>query len=78
MAIKDQDYTDGQWRAGYMPLDWKITGSGSTTIGPGKTIVTQEGWSVLMGWQCPACKVIYSPIVERCTCQASEKVRLGL
>jgi hypothetical protein len=33
---------------------------------------------VLVGWQCPLCKVVYSPSVERCVCQATEAGKLGL
>lgn len=30
------------------------------------------------GWQCPACKVIYSPVVEACGCEAElSNIELG-
>lgn len=40
----------------------------------------QYQWSApqIQGWQCPFCKVVYSPSVEACRCQASMEVRLGL
>lgn len=62
MATKDYGYTDVPWR----PVE-------TVTYIP-----LREALSCPQGWQCPACKVVYSPSVERCTCQASEKMRLGL
>lgn len=90
MATKDYDsgyIGDGQWRwvNSSMP-DWYIGDAQWRTIEPGEAvnvpfgtrIPLREASSCPQGWQCPACKVVYSPSVERCTCQASEKMRLGL
>lgn len=52
-----------------------------TTGGPPDVqwIITPRSVTLVQkGWQCPCCMMVYSPSVERCLCQVSQEVRLGL
>lgn len=65
------NYTGNYWPA-YGRGPSGNTNTGTITFGPVRAS------TVIMGWQCPCCHVVYSPSVERCLCQASTELRLGL
>lgn len=82
--LSDNNVHGDDWKYGEYARDSGFWQQGNTTNGFIYRHPNAIGWGepipgiVAQGWQCPYCKVVYSPKVEECRCQASLGRQLGL